>query len=102
MVEREVRNIADFRSKEDGRRNVMLAPSEADAETLRPHPESEEDLNEQPRASKRGRWRWLIYLLLLALIGFGAWRFLAPKAHNERRPQVEAQPVGAAKVVVGD
>ena len=64
MVEREVRNIADFRSKEDSRPDTMLAPSEADAETLDPHPETEEDLHEQPRASKRGRWRWLIYLLL--------------------------------------
>jgi hypothetical protein len=102
MVEREVRNIADFRSKEDCRPDTMLAPSEADAETLDPHPETEEDLHEHPRASKRGRWRWLIYLLLIALIGFGAWRFLAPKGQNERRTQAEAQPVGAAKVAVGD
>jgi len=80
----------------------MLAPSEADAETLDPHPDPEEDLHERPRASKRGRWRWLIYLMLLALIGFGAWRLLAPKAQNERRTQAEAQPVGAAKVAVGD
>jgi membrane fusion protein, multidrug efflux system len=103
MVEREVRNIADFRSKEDSRPDTMLAPSEADAETLHPHPETEEeDLHEQPRASRRGRWRWLIYLLLLALIGFGAWRFLAPKGQNQPRTQAEAQPVGAAKIAVGD
>jgi hypothetical protein len=102
MIEREVRNIADFRSKEDSRPDTMLAPSEPDAETLHPHPETEEDLHEQPRASKRGRWRWLIYLLLLGLIGFGAWRLLAPKGQNERRTQAEAQPIGAAKVVVGD
>src|SRR5271163_4483128 len=102
MVEREVRNIADIRSRDESRPATMLAPSEADAETLDPHPDPEEDLHERPRASKRGRWRWLIYLMLLALIGFGAWRLLAPKAQNERRTQAEAQPVGAAKVAVGD
>jgi multidrug efflux system membrane fusion protein len=106
MVEREVRNIADFRSKKDSRPDTMLAPSEPDAETLHPHPPhpetEEEDLHEQPRAAKRGRWRWLIYLLLLALIGFGAWRFLAPKTQNQPHTQAEAQPVGAAKVATGD
>ncbi len=102
MVEREVRNIADIRSRDESRHATMLAPSEADAETLHPHPEIEEGIHETPSASKRGRWRWLIYLMLLALIGFGAWRLIAPKEHDERRTQAEAQPVGAAKVVVGD
>jgi membrane fusion protein, multidrug efflux system len=102
MVEREVRNITNIRSKDESRPGTMLAPSEADAETLHPHPETEEDLQERPSVSKRGRWRWLFYLMLLALIGLGAWRMLAPKGQNERRTQVEAQTVGAAKVVVGD
>jgi multidrug efflux system membrane fusion protein len=102
MVEREVRNRADLRSKEDSRADTLLAPSEADAETFHPHPGTEEDIHEQPGASKRGRWRWLIYLMLLALIGFGAWRLIAPKEPNERRTQAEAQPVGAATVVIGD
>jgi membrane fusion protein, multidrug efflux system len=102
MVEREVRNRADLRSKEDSRADTLLAPSEADAQTFHPHPETEEDIHEQAGASKRGRWRWLIYLMLLALIGFGAWRLIAPKEPNERRTQAEAQPVGGAKVVTGD
>jgi hypothetical protein len=63
---------------------------------------TEEDIHEQPGAPKRGRRRLLIYLILLALIGFGAWRLLATKGQNELRTQSEAQPVGAAEVVVGD
>ena len=105
MVEREARNQADFRNtearnNEEGRADTLLAPSEVEPPS--PHPGHEEDVREQPSPSRRGRWRWLIYLLILAVIGIGAWRFLAPQGSNEKHAPPEPQPVGAAKVVVGD
>jgi membrane fusion protein, multidrug efflux system len=102
MAEREVKNRPDFRDDKDRRADTLLAPSEPQVESPKPHPDNEEDNQEQPGASKRGRWRWLIYLLLLGLIGIGAWRLAAPRSSNERRAQSEPQTIGAAKVTVGD
>ena len=105
MVEREARNQADFRNtqarnNEEGRADTLLAPSEVEPPS--PHPGHEEDVREQPSPSRRVRWRWLIYLLILAVIGIGAWRFLAPQGSNKKHAPPEPQPVGAAKVIVGD
>jgi membrane fusion protein, multidrug efflux system len=102
MAEREVKNRSDFRDDKDSRADTLLAPSEPEVESPKPHPDNEEEDQERSRAPKRGRWRWLIYLILLALIGIGAWRFAAPQRSNEKRGDSQPQPVGAAKVVVGD
>jgi membrane fusion protein, multidrug efflux system len=102
MAEREVKNRRDLRDDKDSRVDTLLAPSEPEVESPKPHPDNEEDDQERSRAPKRGRWRWLIYLMLLALIGIGAWRFAAPQRSNEKRAGPQPQPVGAAKVVVGD
>ncbi len=104
-MKREARNQADFRNtqarnNEEGRADTLLAPSEVEPPS--PHAGHEEDVREQPSPSRRGRWRWLIYLPILAVIGIGAWRFLAPQGSNEKHAPPEPQPVGAAKVIVGD
>jgi multidrug efflux system membrane fusion protein len=80
----------------------LLAPSDPEVESPKPHPDDEEDTREQPRASKRRRWPWFIALLLLALIGFGLWRFTARQGSTEKHAAPEPQTVGAATAVVGD
>ena len=102
MAEREVKNRSDFREDKDSRANTLLAPSEPEVEPPKTHPDDKEDVRERPGGAKRGRWRWLIYLILLALIGIGAWRFTARQGSNQTRAPSEIQTVGAAKVVVGD
>jgi membrane fusion protein, multidrug efflux system len=102
MAEREVKKKPDFRDDKDSRADTLLAPSEPEVESPKPHPDDEEDTREQPGASKRRRWPWLIALLLLALIGFGVWRFTARQGSNEKHAGAEPQTVGAAKAVVGD
>ena len=102
MAEREVKDRSDFRDDKDSRANTLLAPSEPQVESPKTLPDDEEDVREHPGASKRGRWRWLIYLILLALIGIGVWRFTARQGSNPTRAPSETQTVGAAKVVVGD
>ena len=102
MAEREVKDRSDFRDDKDSRANTLLAPSEPQVELPKTLPDDEEDVREHPGASKRGRWRWLIYLILLALIGIGVWRFTARQGSNPTRAPSETQTVGAAKVVVGD
>jgi multidrug efflux system membrane fusion protein len=102
MAEREVRNRSDVRDDEDRRADTLLAPSDPEVESPKPHPDDQEDIREHPAPSGRGRWRWLIYLMLLALIGIGVWRFAAPQGSNEKHAGPEPQTVGAAKIVVGD
>jgi membrane fusion protein, multidrug efflux system len=102
MAEREVRNRSDVRDDEDRRADTLLAPSDPEVESPKPHPDDQEDIREHPAPSGRGRWRWLIYFMLLALIGIGVWRFAAPQGSNEKHAGPEPQTVGAAKIVVGD
>jgi membrane fusion protein, multidrug efflux system len=56
----------------------------------------------RPAPAKRRRWRPVIGVLLLALLGYGLWRVFAPSAPSGRRGGQEAQRVGAAKIGVGD
>jgi membrane fusion protein, multidrug efflux system len=101
MAESEAKR-PDVRDEDDGHAATLLAPSEPQVEPAKPHPDNEEDVHEQPSAPRRGRWRWLIYLILLAALGIGVWRFVAPHGTNQKQAAAEPQPVGAAKVVVGD
>jgi membrane fusion protein, multidrug efflux system len=53
------------------------------------------------KAPRRRRYGWVILLLIATVIGIGAWRLFWPHSAPEKRTQTEVQPVGAAKVGVG-
>jgi len=79
----------------------MLAPSENEVEAP-DRPDLGNDEAEPTGARKRRRWPWLIFLLVLAVLGAAAWRVLSPKGENERRTAQEVQPVGAGRIGTGD
>ena len=67
------------------------------------HREVKTDRISRPGARRRNRLIPLFALLALVLLGFAAWRLLAPigSAGEHSRQAVEAQPVGAARIVAG-
>jgi membrane fusion protein, multidrug efflux system len=68
------------------------------------HREVKTDRISRPGARRRNRLIPLFALLALVLLGFAAWRLLAPigSAGEHSRQAVQAQPVGAARIVAGE
>src|SRR5580704_10540983 len=100
MNERRVINRADATSAADS--ETLLLPFEDDAETPDRQLDVEKSKPEQAPSPRRGRWPWVLVLLAVALLGVGAWRILGPKGASEKPAGQQVQPVGAAKVGVGD
>ena len=83
----------------------MLAPSETEVEEpRRPVPQDPDHDDGQLEAAPRRRrgWGWIVFLIVVAVLGVAAWRLLSPKEDQERRIAQQVQPVGAAKIVAGD
>jgi multidrug efflux system membrane fusion protein len=100
MNERRVINRADATSAADS--ETLLLPFEDDAEAPDRQPDVEKSKPEQAPSPRRGRWPWVLVLLAVALLGVGAWRILGPKGASEKPAGQQVQPVGAAKIGVGD
>ena len=77
----------------------MLAPSETEVE--QPVLPGIEELEPTKRPKRRRRLAPVIVLLIAAIIGFGAWRYLWPHGAPEKRVPQDIQSVGAAKVEAG-
>jgi multidrug efflux system membrane fusion protein len=77
----------------------MLAPSETEVE--QPVLPGIEELEPTKRPKRRRRFVPVIVLLIAAIIGFGAWRYLWPHGAPEKRVPQDIQSVGAAKVEAG-
>ena len=76
----------------------MLAPSETEVEQpILPGIEEPEPT----KTPKRRRRLPIILLVIAAIIGIGAWRFLWPHGAPEKRAPQDVQSVGAAKVTAG-
>lgn len=101
MNERGVINRADAKQEADSPETLLL-PFEDDVEAPDRQPDVEKSEPEQAPSPRRGRWRWVLVLLAVALVGVGAWRLIGPKGASEKRAGQEVQPVGAAKIGLGD
>jgi hypothetical protein len=101
MNERGVINRADAKQEADSPETLLL-PFEDDVEAPDRQPDVEKSEPEQAPSPRRGRWRWVLVLLAVALLGVGAWRILGPKGASEKPAGQQVQPVGAAKIGVGD
>jgi multidrug efflux system membrane fusion protein len=77
----------------------MLAPSETEVE--QPVLPGIEELEPTKRPKRRRRFVPVIVLLIAAIIGFGARRYLWPHGAPEKRVPQDIQSVGAAKVEAG-
>jgi membrane fusion protein, multidrug efflux system len=77
----------------------MLAPFETEVEEPVLPGIGEPEPTKPPR--RRRRFTPVIVLLIVAILGFAAWRFLWPHGAPEKRAQQDVQPVGAAKVATG-
>jgi membrane fusion protein, multidrug efflux system len=98
MVEREATSLATSAAGERDRTIRMLAPPDKEVEQPNLPGIGE------PRPAKapgRRRYGWVILLLIAAVIGIGAWRLFWPHSTPEKRTTQDVQPVGAAKVGVG-
>jgi len=98
MVKREATSLAEPDAEEGARETRMLAPSEN--EVGQP---SLPDIGkpEPAKGLRRRRYSWIFVLLIASAIGVGAWRLLSPHGEPQKRTTQDAQPVGAAKVAVG-
>jgi multidrug efflux system membrane fusion protein len=76
--------------------------AETEARTDAPSRGRERDAPARPHARKKSRLRPLIYLVLIALIAFGAWRFATREDTTPKPARQEVQDVGAAEIGVGD
>jgi membrane fusion protein, multidrug efflux system len=99
MVKREATSLVDPGAKKGAQEIKMLAPAEPEIE--QPVLPGIEEPASTKRPKRRRRFGPLIVLLIAAIIGFGAWRFLWPHGAPEKRPQQDVQAVGAAKVATG-
>jgi membrane fusion protein, multidrug efflux system len=91
--------VAEHHANKGAKEAQMLAPSETEVEQpVLPG-------IEQPEPAKRPtrrRFALFIVLLVAAIIGFGAWRYLWPHGALEKRTPQDVQSVGAAKVETGE
>ena len=96
MVEREATSLAT--SAAGDRQIRMLVPPDKEVE----QPNLPGIGEPRPaKAPRRRRYLWVILLLIAAVIGIGAWRLFWPHSAPEKRTTQDVQPVGAAKVGVG-
>jgi membrane fusion protein, multidrug efflux system len=99
MLKRETTILAEPGTKKGTQDIKMLAPSETEVEQpILPGITEPEPTNAPKR---RRRFGWLVGLLIAALVGIGAWRFLSPHGVPEKRTTQDVQPVGGAKVATG-
>ena len=99
MVKHEAISIAEPATAEDERKIRILAPPEKEIE----QPDLPGIVESEPTKAPRRRRRltWIFVLLLVAVVGAGAWRLFWPHSAPEKRTTQDVQPVGAAKVGVG-
>jgi membrane fusion protein, multidrug efflux system len=91
--------IAEQNANKGARDAQMLAPAEPEFE--QPVLPGIEEHEQTKHPKPRRRFGWVIALLIAALLGVGAWRFLWPHGAPEKRVTQDVQPVGAAKVIAG-
>jgi multidrug efflux system membrane fusion protein len=99
MVKQEATSLAEPDAKKGARDIKMLAPPEPEVE--QPILPGIEEPEPTKRPKRRRRFAPVIALLIAAIIGIGAWRFLWPHGAPEKRAPQDVQPVGAAKVATG-
>jgi membrane fusion protein, multidrug efflux system len=97
MIEREATSVKPDPGRAQG--THMLAPFETEVEEPVLPGIGEPEPTKPPR--RRRRFTPVIVLLIVAILGFAAWRFLWPHGAPEKRAQQDVQPVGAAKVATG-
>ena len=99
MVKHEAISIAQPATAEDEQKIRILAPPEKEIE----QPDLPGIVEPGPTKAPRRRRRFIsIVVLLIALVvGVGAWRLFYPHGSPEKRARQDVQPVGAAKVEVG-
>jgi membrane fusion protein, multidrug efflux system len=91
--------VAELHANKGAKEAQMLAPSETEVEQpVLPGIEQPEPA----KRPKRRRFAPFIVLLVAAIIGFGAWRYLWPHGAPEKRTPQDVQSVGAAKVETGE
>ena len=98
MVKHE-RIVAELDANKGAKYAEMLAPSKTEVEQP-VLPGIGEPEPTRPRRRRR-RFGSVIFLLIVAIIGIGAWRFLRPHGAPEKRATQDVQPVGGAKVEAG-
>jgi membrane fusion protein, multidrug efflux system len=97
MVERAAMSLTKSDAEELERQTRMLAPSETEVE----QPDLPGIGPEPTKRPKRRRFSWVIVLLIASAAGIVAWRLLLPHSGPEKRTTQDVQPVGGAKVGVG-
>jgi membrane fusion protein, multidrug efflux system len=97
MIERDATSLKTDSGR--ARETRALAPSETEVEQPILPGITEPEPTKAPK--RRRRFGWLIGLLIAAVIGVGAWRLLLPHGAPERRTTQDVQPVGGAKVAIG-
>jgi membrane fusion protein, multidrug efflux system len=98
MVKHE-RIVAELDANKGAKDAEMLAPSKTEVEQP-VLPGIGEPEPTRPRRRRR-RFGSVIFLLIVAILGIGAWRFLRPHGAPEKRATQDVQPVGGAKVEAG-
>jgi multidrug efflux system membrane fusion protein len=97
MVKHE-RIVAELDANNVAKEAAMLAPSKTEVEQPVLPGIGEPEPTTPPK--RRRRFGSVIFLLIAAILGIGAWRFLWPHAAPQKRAPQDVQPVGAAKVAV--
>jgi membrane fusion protein, multidrug efflux system len=97
MVKHE-RIVAELDANNVAKDAAMLAPSKTEVEQPVLPGIGEPEPTMPPK--RRRRFGSVIFLLIAAILGIGAWRFLWPHAAPQKRAPQDVQPVGAAKVAV--
>lgn len=91
--------VAEPAANKAARNAEMLAPSETEVEQpLLPGLEEPEPTKTPKRRRRLVR---VVLLVIAAIIGIGAWRFLWPHGAPKKRAPQDVQSVGAAKVTAG-
>jgi multidrug efflux system membrane fusion protein len=91
--------VAEPAANRAARNAEMLAPSETEVE--QPILPGIEEPEPTKTPKRRRRLAPVILLVIAAIIGIGAWRFLWPRGAPEKRAPQDVQSVGAAKVTAG-
>jgi multidrug efflux system membrane fusion protein len=95
MVKHE-RIVAELDANKGAKDAEMLAPSKIEVEQPVLPGIGEPEPTKPPK--RRRRFGSVIFLLIAAILGIGAWRFLWPHAAPQKRAPQDVQSVGAAKV----